>query len=245
MKSNILTLLLICWSTIFCHAQSLNYYELSEDLQVEQLTKNTYRHISYLNTDTWGKVGCNGMIVMNNNEALIFDTPANEEASAELINWVQDSLKAKVIGVVVTHFHWDCLGGLNSFHEKAIPSYASQKTITLAQADSVPIPQHGFDQSLELTVGDIKVINTFFGAGHTHDNVVSYVPDDKVLFGGCLIKSMGTGKGNLEDANTDSWPGTVQAIKDSRPEVEIVIPGHGKTGGISLLDYTIELFESE
>ena len=81
------------------------------------------------------------------------------------------------------------------------------------------------------------------GEGHTRDNVVSYFLDEKVLFGGCLIKSLKSGKGNLADANTAEWSNTVKTIKRQFKDVEMVIPGHGKPGGIELLDYTIEMFK--
>ena len=83
---------------------------------------------------------------------------------------------------------------------------------------------------------------SFFGEGHTPDNVVAYLPTDQTLFGGCLIKSLGAGKGNLEDANVQDWSSTVTKIKKSYPNVRIVIPGHGNPGSQDLLDYTIEMF---
>jgi metallo-beta-lactamase class B len=83
---------------------------------------------------------------------------------------------------------------------------------------------------------------SFFGEGHTKDNVVGYFPDDKAVFGGCLIKEVGSGKGNLEDANVAEWSQTVSKVKQFYPEAKIVIPGHGETGGTELFDYTIKLF---
>ncbi|MEZ4957420.1 MAG: hypothetical protein R2825_27935 [Saprospiraceae bacterium] len=103
-----------------------------------------------------------------------------------------------MVGVVVTHFHDDCLGGLNEFHNKQIPSYTSFKTIELAKLEDNPEPLNGFDDYLELKVGNKKVINQFLGEGHTKDNIVSYFPAEKVLFGGCLIKTLGASKGIWE-----------------------------------------------
>jgi metallo-beta-lactamase class B len=57
-----------------------------------------------------------------------------------------------------------------------------------------------------------------------------------------LIKAVGAGKGNLEDANVAVWSETVGKLKRTYPEAKIVIPGHGKTGGTELFDYTIKLF---
>lgn len=214
----------------------------SETLQIEQIAPHTFVHVSYLNTNDFGKVACNGMIVIQQNEALVFDTPANGEASEELIDWLENDQKVKVKAVVATHFHWDCLGGLNEFHNKGIPSYASDKTIELAKSAAFPIPENGFQNKIKLQAGNLKVINQYFGEGHTKDNFVSYVPSDQVIFGGCMIKALGAGNGNLEDANVVDWPETVKKVKSSFTDAQIVIPGHGNFGGTELLDYTIELF---
>ena len=77
---------------------------------------------------------------------------------------------------------------------------------------------------------------------HTVDNVITYVERDKILFGGCLVKTMDAGKGNLEDANENAWPNTIQQIKKKYQDIRYVVPGHGKYGDDALLDYTIELF---
>ncbi|MBN3521934.1 subclass B1 metallo-beta-lactamase [Algoriphagus lutimaris] len=226
-------------------SQEKNFIYESETLQIEQIAPHTFVHTSYLNTDDFGKVSCNGMMVINQNEALVFDTPANGEASDELINWLENEQKVKVKAVVATHFHWDCLGGLNEFHNKGIPSYASEKNIELAKKAAYPIPENGFKNKLKLQVGNQKVTNQYLGEGHTKDNFVAYVPSDQVIFGGCMIKTLGAGNGNLEDANVPSWPETVKKVKSTFPKTQIVIPGHGKIGGVELLDYTIELFSKK
>ena len=83
------------------------------------------------------------------------------------------------------------------------------------------------------------------GEGHTRDNVVAYVPSDRVLFGGCLIKELGANEGYVGDANTEAWSETVARVKRNFPEVQTVIPGHGKIGNAELLDYTILMFEDK
>ena len=104
----------------------------TETLKIKQLTPHTYQHITYLQTESFGKVACNGLIVANNGEAIIFDTPNTELESEELIQWVQSQLDCQIKGIVATHFHTDCLGGLKAFHNRNIPSYAYTKTIDLA-----------------------------------------------------------------------------------------------------------------
>ena len=214
----------------------------TDTLKISQLSEHTFQHITYLQTESFGKVACNGMIVANDGEAIIFDTPNTDTESEELIHWIENELGCTVKAVVATHFHTDCLGGLNAFHTREIPSYGYARTLELAATHNNPIPQNGFTYSLELMVGGEPVIVDYLGAGHTMDNSIGYFPGDKVLFGGCLIKSIGAGKGNLEDANTAVWPETVSQLKGKYPEAKIIIPGHGSSGGQDLLDFTSALF---
>jgi len=183
------------------------------------------------------------MIVLDKNEAVVFDTPTNNTTALELINWVEKNLDSKIKAVIPTHFHADCLGGLEAFHQQGIASYANYLTIQTAKSNNFTIPQNGFVDLLELKVGKQKIVAAFFGAGHTKDNVIGFFPREKIMFGGCLIKESGAGKGNLEDADTNQWPVSVAKIKAKYPDTKIIIPGHGKSGGTELLDYTINLFK--
>lgn len=236
---------IICIATIFsCTTKSKSkiIYK-TETLEIEQITPNVFKHKSYLQTHSFGKVGCNGMVYVANNKALVFDTPTTDEVSNELMNWIKNERNAKISGVVVNHFHQDCLGGLKAFHENKIPSYATHKTIELAKKDIAVVPTNGFATKLELTLGNQKVMTQFFGEAHTVDNTVSFVESEKVLYGGCMIKSLKAGKGNLADANVNEWSNTVRKIKSTYPNIIHVIPGHGKVGDTDLLDYTIEMFQ--
>jgi metallo-beta-lactamase class B len=245
MNLKITIIIFLLLSSFGCKThKGLSVYE-SINLRVERLTNSTFRHISYLSTEDFGKVSCNGMIVIDGGEALIFDTPTNDTDSKELIDWVENNLKYKVIGVVVTHFHNDCLGGISEFHRRQIPSYASFKTIELAKQNGSPEPQNEFDDYLEIKVGDKKVINEFIGEGHTPDNIVSYFPNENVLFGGCLIKALGANKGYLGDANVNEWSNTVSSVRAKYKKAKVIIPGHGEPGNSELLDYTIQLFKIE
>ena len=214
------------------------------NLVVRRVSEHTYRHISYLNTKDFGKVSCNGLVVTNDGKAVIFDTPASDSASEELIQYINKNLNSIISAVIPTHFHEDCVGGLYTFGKHHIPAYASFKTIELLKRNkhkNVSLLK-GFRDSLILNVGNQKVEALFAGEAHTKDNIVGYYAADSVLFGGCLVKALGAPKGNLEDANVKAWPLTIQNIKRLFPHMKIVMPGHDEPGGEELLDYTFNLF---
>jgi metallo-beta-lactamase class B len=216
----------------------------SEELIVIQISNNAFLHTSFLQTNDFGNVPCNGMFVRNGNEVVVFDTPINNKSAEDLINFIKEKLHCKINAIVPTHFHDDCLGGLASFHKLKIPSFGNYSTIKLARLNNVVVPQNGFKDSIKLSLGNTFVVVKYFGKGHTNDNVIGYFPKENILFGGCLIKELHATKGYLGDANLTEWSNTVEKVKQQYPHVKIVVPGHGEIGGIDLLDYTIKLFRT-
>jgi len=242
MKLSLISLVFILFMTNLVMPLKAQDYK-SENLEVIKLADGIYQHVSFLKTQDFGKVSCNGMIVVDGGYALVFDTPAEIDAAEELISWIKTALNSKVKAVMATHFHADCLGGLEAFHAKNIPSYAHQMTLKLAADKGFTVPMHGFQKAQRFTAGRKSVEVAYLGAGHTRDNVVAYVPSSRVMFGGCLIKEQGAGKGNLEDADTAAWPLTVQKLKVRYPDTKLIVPGHGAVGDRKLLDYTQKLFQ--
>jgi len=234
-------LILNCSSRRQGDFKSVEVYR-SKDLIITQITENSFEHTSFKQTNDFGNVPCNGLLVRDSNEVIVFDTPTNDKASGELIKWIGENLHCKINAVIPTHFHDDCLGGLKAFHENGIPSYAYFKTIELAKENHVTVPQNSFKDSLNLKVGNQYIIARFVGEGHTRDNIVGYFPSENVMFGGCLIKEIDANKGFLGDANLAAWSNTVEKVKKLYPNVKVVIPGHGQFGNKKLLDYTIDLF---
>lgn len=250
MIKNILLSILFSFTFLSCNSQKKDNFKAkeiykSDNLTITQISENSFIHTSLKQTNDFGNVTCNGLIVRDNNETIVFDTPVNNTISEELIKWINDILHSKINAIIPTHFHDDCLGGLEAFHNHNIPSYAYSKTIDLTKENNFTIPKNSFNDSVILKVGDKETITKFFGEGHTKDNVVGYFPSENILFGGCLLKELGASEGYLGDANISAWPKTVEKVKREYPDVKIIVPGHGKYGNHELLDYTIKLFKTQ
>ena len=237
-------LLILCTCTLMAVGQNPTIYK-TNTLEIDSIAPGTFVHRTYLSTKDWGLVSCNGAVYVNKGESVVFDTPTTDSVSTELISWIKAHTHSHIKAIVVNHSHEDCLGSLAVFHKAGIPSYSSKRTQTFARNDTVNkpvVPQHGFTKKLILKIGGTSIINYFPGEGHTRDNIVSYIPSVKVLFGGCIIKALGSGKGNLAEANVTTWAESVQNVKQKFPNAVIIIPGHGAYGPRSLLDYTIKMF---
>lgn len=228
------------------HSLSDTVYQ-SSDLIIRKLGSHSYLHISYLHTEDFGDVSCNGVVFLNDHKAVVFDTPTNDKASNELIHFVKKNLHAQLIGVIPTHYHTDCVGGLTAFAHESIPIFMRQQTrsFLLKKDTAFALPVTTFNDSLSIQLGSKEAKAYYFGEGHTADNIVGYFPEDHLLFGGCLIKELGASKGNLEDANTQAWPNTVKKVQAFFPTIKTIVPGHGKVGDMQLFTYTIQLFSEQ
>jgi metallo-beta-lactamase class B len=217
-------------------------YKVSKDIEVIKITDNSYVHVSYTNLSKYGRVGSNGLIFTNNGKAVLFDTPMTESLTEELVDWIRDTLKVNIVEFIPNHWHEDCIGGLGYLNGLGIDSHANEMTIKIAQSKNLPVPKHGFKDSLTISLGDKKIICSYFGAAHSLDNIVAWIPSEKILFAGCMAKELAsTNLGNTADGNLKDYPETIKKVLDKYPGAKYVIPGHGKFGGIELLKHTLDL----
>lgn len=237
--------ILILFSFNLVNANQGDTIRISKDLYLIPLNRNVFVHVSTLQSQQFGIVSCNGIVYIDKNEVLILDTPADTVQSTQLIEWIRKAHPGIVFkGLVVNHFHNDCVAGLAVFHREGIRSYGNELTRKiLRERGELHFPDVTFKKKLILDVGDGSVVNYYPGPAHTQDNIVSYLANEKILFGGCPVKAIGAGKGNIADADLSRYSNTITNVARKFPDAKIVVPGHGQHGTRELLDYTIKLFK--
>lgn len=246
MKNKLLILVFTLVSIISAAQDSSKTIRITDDLEIVPLSANAYVHVSWITMAPYGRFSDNGLIYINNKEAVFMDTPMNDTLSGLLLDWFSKTFPDVTIkAVVINHFHDDCLGGLRSFHERDITSYANYMTNESIKSDNVVMPQQTFTGKQTLRIGKQNIENRYFGEAHSKDNIVTWIPSETILFGGCMIKALDAGRGNLADANLKQWSATVQQVKAAYGNAKFVIPGHGNHGGVGLLDFTIKMFEKD
>ncbi|MBN2347576.1 MAG: subclass B1 metallo-beta-lactamase [Bacteroidales bacterium] len=218
-------------------------YTISENLELYQISANAYLHISYTNSEQFGRFSSNGMVYVVKGEGVLIDTPTDTLQTRELLDFLQDSLHISITGFIGTHWHNDCIGGLQTIHQQGIESYACELTQNIAENKGLPVPKIGFKDSLTIFLQGQPIKCMYPGAGHTLDNIIVWLPESRILFGGCLIKCLSAqGLGNIIDADITAWPETLKKIERIYPDAQIIIPGHGSWGGIELVEHTLSLF---
>ncbi len=215
---------------------------LQSDVAVHALAPGVWQHVTYGEVPQWGMVAANGLVIVDGGEAILVDTGWSETQTSALLDWVETQLGARTVALVVTHAHDDRIAGIAEAHRRDIPSYSSALTAEFAAEAGWQVPTHTFTETVSLSVGELDIELRYPGGGHARDNSVVWVPSAKALYGGCLVRSTGsTSRGNVADADLEAWPGSIQVLLKAYPEVNIVLPGHGKPGGRELLEHTLRL----
>jgi metallo-beta-lactamase class B len=216
--------------------------KISNDLELIKISDDAYVHVSYASLPKYGRLSANGLILVNNSNAFLFDTPWTDSLTKALVTYLKDEMGLNIVEFIPNHWHEDCMGGLGYLQSQSIDSYANQRTIDIAKGKNLPVPVHGFRDSLQLHLGDKLIYCYFLGAAHTLDNIVVWIPSESILFPGCMVKSLNsTDLGNTVDGDLATYPKTIEKVIEKFKTAKIVIPGHGQIGGLDLLKHTRDL----
>ncbi|MEN6425038.1 MAG: subclass B1 metallo-beta-lactamase [Phycisphaerales bacterium] len=237
-----------CMGVVLAGCQSSNTapkpqsIRISDDVFVQPVTAGVWVHTTYHDVPGYGRTPANGLIVVDGKEAMLIDLPWTDEQTATLFDWIAANQGAVVKTVVPTHFHQDCMGGLAEAHRRRATSYGLDKTIEIARQRRLPVPQIPFQLRTMVRCGPTVALVTYYGPGHTTDNVVAWLPKQGILFGGCLIKSMDAQSlGNTADGDLTAYPITLRKVQAAYRHAKIVVPGHGDWGGPELIEHTLGL----
>ena len=145
-----------------------------------------------------------------------------------------------VRSVINTNYHPDRAGGNGYWKSIGCDIHSTQLTFDLLKADwesicewtrkgipdfpdinlTLPTIVHSGDFALQKN--KIQVI--YFGPAHTVDGVIVYFPEQKVLYGGCMLKPF---LGNLDQADLNAYPQTLISLKKRSLEISTIVAGHG------------------
>ena len=116
-------------------------------------------HIGMLQTNTFGRVGCNGLVYIRNGEAVIMDTPPDSVQSLALLRWIEKRFPGTIVkAVIVNHFHDD----LPVFHRKAFHLMPMQKQKPLLPKKGYRSRKTVFSGQWDITVGGQKIESRFW-----------------------------------------------------------------------------------
>ena len=151
-----------------------------------------------------GALDENCYVLVNNGNCLVVDPgddfPKIKEACGD----------NKVLGVLITHSHFDHIGALRNFLTKR----------------SIKIFKRSNLEEKEYSVGDFK-FKCIHTPGHSRDSVTFYFEEDKAMFIGDFIFKDSIGRTDLPGGNMIEMEQSIEKIKNYNDDV-ILYPGHNE-----------------
>lgn len=186
----------------------------------------------------------NAGFVITPKGVVVVDALGSPVLAKKLIAEIKKITPQKVVAVIVTHYHADHVYGLQEFKNIGAKIYAqgegrnylssetAKQRLIASRVDFAPWVNAStklmgadvwIDQSYTLTVGGIEFKIGRVGPAHAPEDLIIYVPSEKVLFAGDLVF-----RGRIPfvgNADSRGWLHALDEIQALNPS--IVIPGHG------------------
>ncbi|UHA75941.1 subclass B1 metallo-beta-lactamase [Paenibacillus sp. 481] len=215
------------------------------DVSIKQLKPNVWMHTS-IGVIGGNRIPANGLILETSKGLVLIDTPWNDELTEQLLQLLKKQFpKKEVTTAIVTHAHDDRVGGMKTLSNKGVKVHSTPLTADLAEQQGFKRPLGDLKNVSKLQFGDVKVETFYPGKGHTEDNIVVWLPQHKMLFGGCLVKSLDS-KSIVQTPGSyvAEWPQAIKKVSKKYNGIKAVVPGHGDSGDARLLTHTIDLLKA-
>ncbi|MBQ2946307.1 MAG: MBL fold metallo-hydrolase [Bacilli bacterium] len=149
-----------------------------------------------------GPLETNCYILTINNKCLVID-PGDEIDKIK-----QEIDKKKIVGVIVTHHHFDHIGGLNYFDKNLI------------------LDKNNLEEK-EYNIEDF-IFEVIYTPGHKEDAITIYFKQYSIMFTGDFIFEGAIGRVDLEGGSTIDMKKSLNKIKKYYGGIN-VYPGHGNS----------------
>ncbi|MBS1682427.1 MAG: BlaB/IND/MUS family subclass B1 metallo-beta-lactamase [Bacteroidetes bacterium] len=236
MKGNSITIL---FTLLFFQIATGQNFE--NKLKITPLTKNFYVYETYhLYKDNL--ISANGMYVVSSAGVILIDSPWDTTQFQPLLDSIKIKHNKNVVMCIATHFHDDRTAGLEYYKQKGIKTYTTKRTDGLSKKMGMKRAEFLIDNDTSFRVGQYSFQTYFPGHGHAPDNIVIWFEKEKILYGGCLIKSVADQDlGNLGDASIKDYDITLTNVLKKCKDPKFVIPGHDVWTDTRSLAHTLEM----
>ena len=152
-----------------------------------------------------GALDENCYVLVKNGTCLVVDPGADYNKIREEIG------DDKVLGVLITHSHFDHIGALRNFLTKR----------------SIKIFKRSNLEEKEYTIGDFK-FKCIHTPGHSKDSVTFYFEEDNAMFVGDFIFEGSIGRVDLPGGSKTEMEESLSNFKKMENDVKLY-PGHGES----------------
>lgn len=215
-----------------------------DDLQIQHLKGDFYIFTTY-NEYNGSRIPSNGMYLVTDEGVALFDTPWDTTQFQPLLDSIKTRHNKPVVFCIATHFHDDKTAGLSFYKQKGVKTYTTRLTDSLSRKNGKNRAEYLIEKDSSFTLGKYTFETYYPGEGHTADNIVVWFGKEKILYGGCLIKSINDENlGYLGDANRKEYAQTIKNLINRYPNPQYVIVGHDDWANPKSLVHTLKMAES-
>jgi len=200
----------------------------------------------------------NSVVYVGTDSVTIISATWTPETAQLLASEIRKITSKPISEVVNTNYHPDRAGGNAYWKLIGAQIISTQMTYDLLKNDwtkivdwtrsgipSYPnlplvLPTKTYPGDFELQGGQVRAL--YLGPSHTPDGIFVYFPEEKVLYGGCILKEQ---LGNLTFANTAEYTKTLHKLKQLKLDIKTIVAGHwSPVHGPELIDQYLELLKS-
>jgi glyoxylase-like metal-dependent hydrolase (beta-lactamase superfamily II) len=187
---------------------------INPKLVISKISEKVYVYTTY-NEYNGTLFPANGMYVLIEKGTVLIDTPWDTTQFQILLDSIKIKHKSNVISCISTHSHDDRTAGLEFYAQQGIKTYSSFQTYKLCKAKNEKVAENYFVSDTIFQFGETKIQTFYPGKGHTEDNIVIWLEKEKLLFGGCFVKSIEIESiGNIADADIKAWPKSIENLQN-------------------------------
>jgi len=175
---------------------------------------------------------------------VVIDALGSPALARELIEEVRRRTGKAVTHVILTHYHADHVYGLQEFkragakviaHRSGLEylhSQTAQSRLEASRGELAPwidaqtqlVPaDEWIDAARDLTIGGVRLLLQPVGPAHTPEDLVVYLPSEKVLFSGDIVF-----RGRIPfvgQADSRRWIAALDTVLGF--DAQVIVPGHG------------------
>ena len=223
---------------IFSLAYSFGQSENAK-LKISHLTGDFYIYTTY-NTYQENKVPANGMYLVTDNGVVMFDTPWDTTQFQPLLDSIKLKHNKSVVMCFATHWHSDKTAGLEYYRQQGIKTYTTVLTDELSKKNNKKRAEFLMANDTVFHVGQYSFETYYPGQGHTEDNIVIWFKNERILYGGCLIKGADDEDlGYLGDGNETEYASTLKKVQKKCRKPKFIIIAHSDWKNINSLNHSL------
>lgn len=201
-------------------------FSQSNAIDIQHLQGDFYIYTTYQNLNGI-PYPSNSMYLITTEGVVLIDTPWDSTQFQPLLDSIERRHHLPVVLCLSTHFHADRTAGLAYYGSRNIATFTSFKTFQYCKERNEKQSTYYFVNDTVFNIGNHSFKTFYPGAGHSPDNIVVWFEKEKILYGGCFVKSTEVNSlGNLEDADINAWLKSIDQVIKKYREADIIIPGH-------------------